>query len=112
MIFAELKYDGHYDDQHGVVVDVLVRQFSDVKWGHQGDSWIAVSSGESSVTVDTFSAWTHQVKAETDCELVGQVIAALERQFTVEVLAQPELEIHEEAILEPEFETDADAQDT
>ncbi|MEO0425187.1 MAG: hypothetical protein AAF184_22820 [Pseudomonadota bacterium] len=101
MIFAELRYVGHYDDRHDQLVALLTKEFADIQSGHQGDSWIWVCADEQKVSIDTFSAMTHQIKAEQASALVARVIEVLSQEFKVEVFAQPELESHEEARIEP-----------
>lgn len=95
MIFAELAYDGTYDDAHDALVALLSARFADVTHGQQGDSWIHVRDGEALVAVDTFTTMRHQVKSAAAGPLVAQVLAALATRYALSLREPPEPEGHE-----------------
>ena len=90
MVIAELRYEGHYDDQHRAIVACLVKEFPDLQNGHQGDSWIWIGEENNRISIDTFYSMTHQVKAaDPDNPLLGQVLRQLQSVFEVEILDIP-----------------------
>ena len=96
MVFAKLKYLGHYSDMHAKVFSCLEKEFEEIEEGLQGDSYVWVFQGNDKVAVDTFTAMQHEVKCSNkDSSLVGQVIEALKKEFVVVTYEHPELEPHE-----------------
>ena len=96
MIFAELRYDGSYDDAHGPLAALLGENFRKVESGLQGDSWIWIVESGRKVSVDTFTSMHHQVKSAHRCALVDDVLAVLAGRYDVQRIEPPELEGHEE----------------
>ena len=97
MVFAELRYEGHYDYQHDNIVNCLQEAFPDLQSGHQGDSWIWVGDEDNRVSIDTFYSMTHQVKAASpDNALLGLVLNRLQSSFELEIFENPQAEPHED----------------
>ena len=97
MVVAELRYEGHYDDQHQAIVDCLLDVFPDMQNGHQGDSWIWIGEDHNRISIDTFYSMTHQVKAaDPNNPLLEQVLVKLQSSFEVDVFNTPEAEPHED----------------
>ena len=95
MIFAELRYDGTYDDAHGPLAELLAAHFRNVVPGLQGDSWIWIVESGRKVSINTFTSMHHQVKGAQRCALVDEVLAVLARRYDVHRIEPPELEGHE-----------------
>jgi hypothetical protein len=85
VVFAELRYEGRYEDVHAKLSAFLSARFANVLSGLQGDSWIWVFDGADKVAVDTFTAMKHEVKSENHCPLVDKVIAELRESYDVHV---------------------------
>ena len=96
MIFAEIEYQSEYRDFHPELAAYIGAQFSLVKSGLQGDSWIWILDGEEKVAVDTFSSMKHQIKSQKDGQHVQNVIETLRLKYKVRVYETPELEGHED----------------
>ncbi len=97
MIFAEIRYQKHYDEMHKELVDFIEARFANVESGHQGDSWIWVLEEGDKVEIDTFSAMTHQVKSRfKDSKLVHEVIRELNDNYSLVIYPKPELEAHDD----------------
>ena len=97
MIFAELQYAQHYSDLHDELLALVLRHFSRVESGHQGDSWIWVLDDGEKVAIDTFTSMRHQVKSASPGPHVQNVIEALRLKYRLVVYDPPELEGHEDA---------------
>lgn len=96
MVVAELCYEGHYSDQHDVIVACLLEQFPQCQSGHQGDSWIWIGDDANKICIDTFYSMRHQVKAvDQHNPVLKQVFACLQSAFEVEVFDKPLAEPHE-----------------
>lgn len=96
MIFAELRYDGSYDDAHAPLAALLGAHFRHVESGLQGDSWIWIVESGRKVSVDTFTSMHHQIKSHRRCALVDEVLGVLAGRYELHRLDPPELEGHEE----------------
>lgn len=97
MIFADIVYTEHYDDMHQELVDFIEQRFPNVESGHQGDSWIWITTENDKIQIDTFSAMHHQVKSPyPESKLVHDVIQALQTKYTLTVYSEPQLEAHED----------------
>lgn len=95
MIYAELEYEGSYDDVHDELVSLLKENFTAVESGHQGDSWIWVLDGVEKVAIDTFTSMKHRVKSDVPGPHVQRVLDVLERRFRLRIKHPPEPEGHE-----------------
>ena len=97
MIFAEMEYQSGYSDFHSELVTFIESNFSTVKSGLQGDSWIGIVEGNDKVAIDTFSSMKHQVKSESsNSQLMNTVIQTLSRKYKLHVYDGTELEPHED----------------
>lgn len=97
MIFAELRYQGHYSDQHDSIVACLLPEFPDLQSGHQGDSWIWIGDESNRICIDTFYSMTHQIKAANpDNALLEPVLKRLQGVFEVDVFDSPQTEPDED----------------
>ncbi|MBU2714136.1 hypothetical protein [Zooshikella harenae] len=97
MIFAEIKYDDHYEDFHVPLLKYVRNNFKHVDSGLQSDSWIWVYEEGNKVAIDTFSSVNHQIKSDKqDNPLIQKVISILQKKYNVIVYSEPELEYHEE----------------
>ncbi len=96
MIFAQIEYQGYYDDVHDGLRAYLGAHFSKVQSGQQGDSWIWILDGEEKVAVDTFTSMKHQIKSARAGPHVQKVIETLALKYKVTVYGKPELEGHED----------------
>src|SRR5687767_11147840 len=97
MIFAELAYEKDYSDFHAELLAYVLRHFSKVQSGLQGDSWIWILDGEEKVAIDTFTSMKHEIRSRTAGLHVANVIENLLRHVEVKVYAEPLLEAHEDA---------------
>lgn len=96
MVFAELRYPGHYSDQHDAIVECLINIFTELQHGHQGDSWIWIGEGEDKVSIDTFYSMTHQIRASTrDTPLLAPVLDQLQLSFDIEIYREPQPDPYE-----------------
>lgn len=95
MIFAELKYPGHYAEFHDELESFLLRRFSYVESGLQSDSYFWIFDGNEKVALDTFTSMKHQVKCAAAGPLVRNVIIVLYEKYELELYDPPELEGHE-----------------
>lgn len=96
MVFAELAYEMHYSDFHAELLACVMRNFSRVESGLQGDSWIWIFDGNDKVSIDTFTSMKHQIKSPSAGAHVQQVIDTLRHEFQLHVHHEPEPEAHEE----------------
>jgi len=85
MIFAEMKYEKHYDDIHNELLSFVTARFSRVEAGHQGDSYIWIFDGGEKVAIDTFTSMKHQVKSSKPGSHVQNVINALRQKYRLTV---------------------------
>ena len=95
MVFAELAYDMHYSDFHAGLLACVMRNFSRVESGLQGDSWIWIFDGDEMVSIDTFTSMKHQIKSPSAGAHVQKVIDALGHEFQLHVHPEPQREAHE-----------------
>ena len=86
MIFAEMKYEKHYDDIHNELLSFVTAHFSRVESGHQGDSYIWIFDGGEKVAIDTFASMKHQVKSSKPGS------HALRQKYRLTVYDTPEFE--------------------
>ena len=97
MIFAEMEYQSDYSEFHLELVTFIESNFSNVKSGLQGDSWIWIFEGNDKVAIDTFLSMKHQVKCESsNSQLINKVIQTLSRKYKLHIYDKPELEPHED----------------
>jgi len=59
MIFADMEYQNEYSDFHSELVVFIESNFSMVKSGLQGDSWIWIFEADEKVAINTFSSMKH-----------------------------------------------------
>ena len=95
MVFAEFAYDEHYSDVHAELLAYVMRHFSSVESGLQGDSWIWILDGGDKVSIDTFTSMKHQIKSPSAGAHVQRVIDTLRREFQLHVHREPQPEAHE-----------------
>jgi hypothetical protein len=95
MIFADLKYKGHYADRHNEILSLLKAHFLRVDTGLQCDSWIWVWVDGEKVAIDSFSSMKHQVKSSRPGKHVEEAIAVLKEQFELVIHPSPKIESHE-----------------
>ncbi len=85
MIFAEMQYEKDYSEFHNELVEFIRINFSEVKCGLQGDSWIWIFNGSDKVEIDTFSSMKHQVKCtSSDSKLLKEVIDILSTKYKLQ----------------------------
>lgn len=96
MVFAEFAYEMHYSDFHAELLERVMRHFSSVESGLQGDSWIWIFDGNAKVSIDTFTSMKHQIKSSSPGAHVQKVIDALRDEFQLHVHEEPEREPHED----------------
>ena len=87
MVFAELKYDGEYAEQHTPLHNHLAKHFTRVESGLQGDSYVWVFRDSEKVAVDTFTSVRHQVKSAYRGSLVREVMSVLQYAYEVSELS-------------------------
>jgi hypothetical protein len=95
VIFAEMKYSGHYSDIHDGLASFVKSRFDNVEEGLQGDSWISIRIGCDRVELDTFTSMTHQIKSPRSGSHVDAVIGVLKERYEIQVYPEPEIEPHE-----------------
>ena len=96
MIFAEMEYEGEYQDVHDELVSFLRGEFLRVESGLQGDSYIWILDGSEKVAVDTFTSMKHQIKSPRSGAHVQKVMEVLLRKYKVTIYETPEPEGHED----------------
>jgi hypothetical protein len=96
MIFAEMEYEGKYEDIHDELHRFLSSAFQCVEHGLQGDSWIWILDGSEKVTIDTFSSMRHQIKSSKPGSHVQNVIEVLIRKYKLDIYETPEPEGHDD----------------
>lgn len=96
MIFAEMQYEGSYEDFHAELKAFFGRHFLHVESGLQGDSYFWVFDGEEKVAVDTFTSMRHQVKSSITGKHVQIVIEALRAEYKLKIYDEPQPEGHED----------------
>ena len=97
MIFGEMQYEQDYSEFHLELVEFVKSNFSEIKYGLQGDSWIWIFEDDEKVEIDTFYSMKHQIKsASPERHLVKKVISVLSTRYNITVYEKPELEPHEE----------------
>jgi len=97
MIFAELEYQEHYAELHTELVAFVSTNFSRVKAGLQGDSWVLILDGEEKVEIDTFTSMKHQIKSPKPGSHVQKVVDLLLQKYKLKMFKPPELEDHEDS---------------